>query len=60
MALVSGNKTLRKWEIKTIRSFILRVSGRLILTSRQLILKTQKDLFHSRLFAEWMALGDVY
>ena len=48
MALLSGDEQLRRWEMQTVRTFLIRVAGKLARGSRQLTLKTPKEHLHAR------------
>ena len=54
MAALSNNKRLMRWEAKTIRCFIIRVAGRLIKGSRQLVLKTPSSLLFKNQWVAWL------
>ncbi len=43
MALMSGNAELRRWEIQTVRTFLVRVAGKLLTGSRQPTINTPMD-----------------
>ena len=47
MALLSGDEQLRRWEMQTVQTFLLRVAGKLACGSRQLTLKTFKEHLHA-------------
>nr|VFJ63826.1 MAG: Transposase DDE domain group 1 [Candidatus Kentron sp. FM]VFJ65041.1 MAG: Transposase DDE domain group 1 [Candidatus Kentron sp. FM] len=59
MALMSANTTLRQWEITTIRTFLIRVAGKLVTSARQLILKTPGDLVYQKEWSAWVAVGSI-
>jgi len=40
MAIMSGSPTLRQWEPETVRTYLVRVAGKLLTGNRQLIVKT--------------------
>ena len=54
MAAPSDDKRLMRREAKTIRRFIIRVAGRLIKGSRQLVLKTPSDLLFKNQWNAWL------
>lgn len=56
MALCSGDKQLRRWEPSTIRTFLIRVAGRLLTGSNQLRLNTPEDHLYPK---QWDAWGEV-
>jgi hypothetical protein len=57
MALLSGDEQLRRWEMKTVRTFLLRVAGKLACGGRQLTLKTPEEHLHARQWASWVAVS---
>lgn len=57
MALMSGNATLRQWEMQTVRIFLVRVAGKLLTGSRQLTIDTPKDHLYPKEWADWVAVG---
>ena len=46
--LRSGDEQLRRWEMQTVRTFLIRVAGKLARGSRQLTRKTPKEHLHAR------------
>jgi hypothetical protein len=40
MAIMSGSATLRQWEPETVRTYLVRVAGKLLAGNRQLTVKT--------------------
>lgn len=56
MALCSGDKQLRCWEPTTIRTFLIRVAGRLLKGSNQLRLNTPDNHLYPK---QWDAWGEV-
>ena len=57
MALRSGDEQLRRWEMQTVRTFLIRVAGKLARGSRQLTFKTPKEHLHARQWAAWVAVS---
>ena len=57
MALLSGDEQLRRWEMQTVRTFLIRVAGKLARGSRQLTLKTPQEHLHARQWAAWVAVS---
>ena len=57
MALLSGDEELRRWEMRTVRTFLIRVAGKLSRGSRQLTLKTPEEHLHARQWAAWVAVS---
>jgi hypothetical protein len=52
MALLT-NQTIRRWEIKSIRFWLIRVAGKLITSGRQLRLLLPKSFLHQKEWLEW-------
>jgi hypothetical protein len=57
MALMSGNKQLRQWEPETIRTFLVRVAGKLLTGGKQLTIKLPKEHLYPQPWEEWLALA---
>ncbi len=57
MALLSGDKKIISWEIKTVRVFLIRVAGMLIETGRQLKLINPARLLYENQWKRWCELG---
>jgi len=57
MALVSGDKQLMRWEMASIRAFMVRMAGKLVHSSRQFTLKTPCDLLHLKPWEHWLDVG---
>jgi hypothetical protein len=56
MRLFTANQTIKCWEIKTIRMFLIRVAGKLVSTGRILILKLPEGRLFSKQLDTWMNL----
>ena len=57
MALLSGDATILRWEIQTVRAFLIRVAGKLIVSSRQQRLKVPEDCLFPRQWEVWVEVG---
>jgi hypothetical protein len=57
MALCSADKQLRRWEPSTIRTFLVRVAGKLRTGSNQLGLNTPVNHLHPKQWDAWVAVG---
>lgn len=57
MALLSGNATLRQWEPETIRTYLIRVAGKLLIGNRQLTVKTPVSHLYPQAWEDWVAVG---
>jgi hypothetical protein len=59
MALMSANETLKRWEPQTIRTFLIRVAGKLLTGARQLCVKTPRKHLYPKLWEDWLALCQI-
>jgi hypothetical protein len=57
MALLSGNTTIVRWEIQTVRAFLIRVAGKLTGGSRQQKLKVPEECLYPRQWDDWVEVG---
>jgi len=57
MAIMSGSKTLRQWEPETIRTYLVRVAGKLLIGNRQLTVKTPDSHLYPQAWDDWVAVG---
>jgi hypothetical protein len=57
MALLSGNATLKRWEPQTIRTFLIRVAGKLLTGANQLRIKLPRQHLHPKVWEDWLALS---
>lgn len=57
MALMSGNATLKRWEPQTIRTFLIRVAGKLLTGANQLRIKLPREHLHPEVWDDWLALS---
>ena len=57
MALMSGNAELKRWEIQTVRVFLVRVAGKRLTGGRQPTIKTPKDHLYQKVWDDWVAVG---
>ena len=57
MALLGGNATLQRWEPQTIRTFLIRVAGKLLTGSNQLRIKLPRRHLYTRVWEDWLALS---
>jgi len=57
MSLLSKNKTMKKWEPETIRTFLIRVAGHLVTGSNQLRLKTPEVHLYRKQWDLWVDIG---
>ena len=57
MALMSNNTQLQRWEPKTIRTFLIRVAGKLLTGGGQLTIRFSAGHFYQRIWDDWLALG---
>jgi hypothetical protein len=57
MAIMSGSQTLRQWEPETIRTYLVRVAGKLLTGNGQLTVKTPDNHLYPRVWDDWLAVG---
>ena len=57
MAIMSGSQTLRQWEPETIRTYLVRVAGKLLTGNRQLTVKTPDNHLYPQVWDDWVAVG---
>ncbi|MDO8946514.1 MAG: transposase, partial [Desulfocapsaceae bacterium] len=57
MALCSGDKQLCRWEPSTIRSFLIRVAGKIRTGSNQFGLNTPANHLYPKQWAAWVPVG---
>jgi hypothetical protein len=57
MAIMSGSPTLRQWEPETVRTYLVRVAGKLLTGNRQLTVKTPDNHLYPQVWDDWVAVG---
>ena len=57
MAIMSGSPTLRQWEPETVRTYLVRVAGKLLTGNRQLTVKTPDKHLYPQVWEDWVAVG---
>jgi hypothetical protein len=57
MGLCSGDGVLRRWEIQTVRTFLVRVAGKLLEASRQLRIKAPESHLYPTQWQAWVDVG---
>jgi len=57
MAIMSGSPMLRQWEPETIRTYLIRVAGKLLTGNRQLTVKTPDNHLYPKVWDDWVAVG---
>ena len=57
MAIMSGSPTLRQWEPETVRTYLVRVAGKLLTGNRQLTVKTPDTHLYPQVWDDWVAVG---
>jgi len=57
MALLSGNATLKRWGPQTVRTFLIRVAGKLLSGANQLRIKLPPQHLHPKVWEDWAALS---
>lgn len=58
MALLSGDKTLRRWEPNTTRTFLVRMAAKLTTGSRQWKLTVPECMLYSQQWDAWVGVGE--
>lgn len=59
MALLSGNDTLKRWKIQTIRTFLVRTAGQLLRGGSHLKVKVPDNHLHTEPWADWLKLSFI-
>jgi len=59
MALLSGSDTLKRWEIQTIRTFLVRTAGQLLRGGNQLKVKVPDNHLHPEPWSDWLKLSFI-
>jgi hypothetical protein len=57
MAIMSGSQMLRQWEPETIRTYLIRVAGKLLTGNGQLTVKTPDNHLYPKVWDDWVAVG---
>ena len=57
MAQLSGNKTLCQWEPDSVRTYLVRVAGKLLTGNNQLRVKTPADPLYPQEWEDWVKVG---
>ncbi|CAD7857223.1 MAG: hypothetical protein, partial [Olavius algarvensis Gamma 1 endosymbiont] len=57
MALLSANATLKRWEPRTVRTFLIRGAGKLLGGANQLRIKLPRQHLHPKVWEDWLALS---
>ncbi len=59
MALLSGDKRLFSFEPVTIRTYLIRVAGKLTRTGKQFKLTVPSDILYSTQWDIWISIGET-
>ncbi|PIE44024.1 MAG: hypothetical protein CSA50_02260 [Gammaproteobacteria bacterium] len=59
MALLSDNDQLKKWEIQTVRAYLIRTAGKLLTGSKQLKLKVPDNHLFAVNWHSWLTLSFI-
>ena len=57
MAIMSGSQALTQWEPETIRTYLIRVAGKLLTGNGQLTVKTPDNHLYPKVWDDWVAVG---
>ncbi|ARU54317.1 IS1380 family transposase [Oleiphilus messinensis] len=60
MALLSDNDELKRWEIQTIRTFLVRTAGQLLRGGNQLKVNVPSNHLHPTPWADWLKLSFIH
>ena len=55
--MLSNNPSLRQWEPETIRTYLIRVAGKLLTGNNQLTIKTPDNHLYAKEWNDWVAIG---
>lgn len=55
MSLLSGNVELQRWEPQTIRTFLIRIAGKLVTGENQFRIKVNETHLFGREWEGWLA-----
>ena len=59
MALLSDNDQLKRWEIQTVRTYLIRTAGKLLTGSNQWRLKVPDQHLHENPWKAWLKLSFI-
>ena len=59
MALLSGNKQLNRWEVQTVRTYLIRTAGKLLTGGKQLRLNVPNQHLHADPWEAWLKLSFI-
>ncbi len=59
MALLSGNKQLKRWEVQTVRTYLIRTAGKLLTGGKQLRLNVPNQHLHADPWEAWLKLSFI-
>ena len=57
MSIMSGSTALRQWEPESIRTYLVRVAGKLLTGNGQLTVKTPDNHLYPQVWDDWVAVG---
>jgi len=58
MALLSGNRELRRWEPATVRAFLMRMAAKLTTGGRQQRLTVPEHILYEAQWEDWLAVSE--
>ena len=59
MALLSNNKQLKRWEVQTVRTYLIRTAGKLLTGGKQLRLNVPNQHLHADPWEAWLKLSFI-
>ena len=59
MALLSDNKQLKRWEVQTVRTYLIRTAGKLLTGGKQLRLNVPNQHLHAAPWEAWLKLSFI-
>jgi hypothetical protein len=59
MALLSDDHQLKRWEIQTVRTYLIRTAGKLLIGSKQLKLNVPSEHLHAAPWKAWLTLSFI-
>ena len=59
MALLSNNKQLKRWEVQTVRTYLIRTAGKLLTGGKQLRLNVPDQHLHAAPWEAWLKLSFI-
>ncbi len=58
-SLLSNNKQLKRWEVQTVRTYLIRTAGKLLTGGKQLRLNVPDQHLHADPWEAWLKLSFI-